>query len=188
MKGRCRSAPVPSARFCSLWGMLSGGVLAGCGVSGPPTGGPLPQVTDLHGVTLTGSTVLAAPAGWTPAPTVTTPVFAVGAPQLFAAMKEIMLGEPRTWLTVSYPQGEAFFIVRSMVLNLPDIVVVQAIAVTDQHQPGGDPLAEPLRRPADQFSRRRQERSPGAASGRRSDISLRNGAGARVEAVTGIAC
>lgn len=77
----------------------------------------------------TGSAVLAAPAGWTPAPTLVTPVFPVDAPRLLAAMEEILLAAPRTWLTVAYPdQEQAFLMVRSVHLNLPDIVVVQALA------------------------------------------------------------
>ena len=106
-------------------------MLSACSVAGPPVGGPLPQPADLHSSTeviLTGSAALGAPAGWTPAPTLTTPVFPVAAPQLLAAMREILLARPRTWLTVSYPEQEqAFFIVRSYMLNLPDIVVVQAV-------------------------------------------------------------
>jgi hypothetical protein len=79
-----------------------------------------------------GSAVLAAPAGWTPAPTMTTPIFPVPAPRLLTAMQEILLAAPRTWLTIAYPaQEQAFFIVRSSALNLPDIVVVQAVPSGD---------------------------------------------------------
>ncbi len=41
-----------------------------------------------------------------------------------------MLAEPRTSLTVAYPdQGEAFLMVQSRVLDMPDIVVVQAVPI-----------------------------------------------------------
>ncbi len=109
-------------------------LLAACSVDGPPRGGVVPLAVDLHAgdvVSLKGSAVLAAPSGWSPAPTLTTPTFPVAAPQLLAAMREILLAEPRTWQTVAYPdQNQAFFIVRSVALDLPDIVVVQAVAAS----------------------------------------------------------
>jgi hypothetical protein len=108
--------------------------LSACSVAGPPAGGIVPDPVDMHSALVKpdGSAVLAAPAGWTPAPTITTPVFPVAAPRLLAAMQEILLSAPRTWLTISYPaQEQAFFIVRSYALNLPDIVVVQALPSGD---------------------------------------------------------
>ena len=110
--------------------LLAAGLLSACSVAGPPPNGIVPSPVDMHSdaVRPEGSGVLAAPAGWTPAPTITTPVFPVAAPALFAAMSEILLHAPRTWLTVAYPdQQQAFFIVRSEDFNFPDIVVVQAI-------------------------------------------------------------
>ena len=107
-------------------------LLAGCGVSGPPVGAPYRPV-DMHADLgkIDGNTVLAGPAGWTPAPSITTPVFKAAAPELFAAMREIMQGQPRTWLMGSSPeQNQASFIVRSLVMNFPDVVVVQAVAAT----------------------------------------------------------
>jgi hypothetical protein len=115
--------------------LLGAALLSGCGVSGPPDAGFVPPVVDMHTDLgkIEGSAVLAAPAGWIPAPTVTTPVFQVSAPRLLAAMQDILLASPRTWLTGSHPeQGQASFIVRSVAMNLPDIVVVQAIAASDQ--------------------------------------------------------
>ncbi len=106
--------------------------LSACSVGGPPRRGIVPQPVDLHAadvVSLKGSAVLAAPSGWSPAPTLVTPTFPVAAPQLLAAMRESLLAAPRSWQTVAYPeQNQAFFIVRSVALDLPDIVVVQAVA------------------------------------------------------------
>ncbi len=108
-------------------------LLCGCGVEGPPQPTlQLPAVdmhTDLGKVD--GSAVLAAPRGWTPAPTEVTPVFATPAPQLFAAMQELLAAEPRTWVMNAHPDiFQASFIVRSVLLNLPDVIVVQAVAAS----------------------------------------------------------
>ncbi len=108
---------------------LLAATLSACAVSGPPRG-PAPLPADLHSdlVKPIGSAVLAAPADWTPKPTLTTPVFPVAAPRLLSAMQAILLAAPRTWLTVAYPdQLQAFLIVRSSVLNLPDIVLIGAV-------------------------------------------------------------
>lgn len=107
-------------------------LLAGCGVAGPPTAlGFSPPPVDMHADlgTIDAGTALAAPAGWTPAPSLVTPVYAVAAPQLLAALQQVVLAEPRTWLTASHPeQQQAAFIVRSIAMNFPDIVIVQAVA------------------------------------------------------------
>ena len=107
--------------------------LSACGVQGPPDAqlSSLPAI-DMHADLgkIDGSTVLAAPAGWTPAPTLTTPTFRVAAPQLLMAIRAILLAKPRTWATSEHPDAlQDSFIVRSSFLNLPDIVVVQALPV-----------------------------------------------------------
>ncbi len=107
-------------------------LLAACAVTGPPHGPP-PLPADMHAalVAPVGTAVLAAPASWTPKPSLITPVYAVPAPALLAGMQDWLLARPRTWLTVAYPdQLQAFLIVRSPVANDPDIVVIQAVART----------------------------------------------------------
>jgi hypothetical protein len=108
-------------------------LLAGCGVKGPPEPTlQLPPV-DMHTELgkIDGSTVLAAPTGWTPAPTLVTPVFATPAPLLFAAMQDILAKEPRTWPMNVHPDAlQASFIVRSVMFNLPDVIVVQALVAS----------------------------------------------------------
>ncbi len=114
----------------SMMAML---LLAGCGVSGPPELGFVPPPVDMHADLgkIDAGTALAAPAGWTPAPSLVTPVYAVAAPQLLAAMQQIVLEQPRTWQTASHPeQQQAAFIVRSLAMNFPDVVIVQAIPDT----------------------------------------------------------
>ena len=106
--------------------------LGGCGVDGPPAPQLSLPAVDLHtdAGKIDGSTALAAPTGWKPSPTEVTPTFSVPAPQLFTAMQEILQAEPRTWRGETHPdQYQASFIVRSVMLNLPDVVVVQAVPV-----------------------------------------------------------
>lgn len=127
---RCMAIPFRNAAVL----VLVAGLLSACGVSGPPPDDVLPRPVDMHSdlVRPHDDSVLAAPSGWRPAPTLTTPVFPVPAPRLFAAMQDILRRAPRTWLTVAYPQqNQAFYIVRSISLNLPDIVIVQAVPSGD---------------------------------------------------------
>ena len=121
--------PLPS-RLTALLTLL---VLAGCGVQGPPEPALSLPAVNMHTELgkIDGSTVLAAPTGWTPGPTVATPLFKAPAPQLFAAMQEQLLAQPRTWRMAIHPDElQASFIIRSVTLNLPDVVVVQAFPVS----------------------------------------------------------
>ncbi len=105
-------------------------LLAACAVTGPPKGPP-PLPADMHSAVVapTGDAVLAAPAGWTPKPTLVTPIYAVAAPELLSAMQGYLLAQPRTWLTIAYPDLlQSFLIVRSPLANAPDIVVIEAVA------------------------------------------------------------
>ena len=104
-----------------------------CGVQGPPDQNlsSLPAI-DMHADLgkIDGSAVLGAPAGWLPAPTLPTPTFRVAAPQLLMAIRDILLAKPRTWIMSEHPDVQQdSFIVRSAFLNLPDVVVVQAMPV-----------------------------------------------------------
>ena len=121
--------PIPF-RIAALLTLLT---LARCGVSGLPEPNPSLPAVNMHTELgkIDGSTVLAAPTGWTPGPTVATPLFTTPAPQLFAAMQEELLAQPRTWRMALHPDElQASFIVRSVLLNLPDVIVVQAIALS----------------------------------------------------------
>ena len=124
-------------RVCRI-GLVVSGMLAGCAVKGPPVSRGSYQAVDLQKDlgTVGGSDVLAAPAGWTPTPTLVTPTFAVPAAELFEAMQQVLLAEPRTWLVSRHPDlHQASFIVRSRAFNLPDIVIVQAV-------PSGDTMSK----------------------------------------------
>ena len=104
-------------------------LLAGCAVTGPPKGPP-PLPADMHSalVAPTGDAILAAPTSWTPKPTIVSPIYAAAAPELLSAMQAYLLAQPRTWLTIAYPDLlQSFLIVRSPLANAPDIVVIQAV-------------------------------------------------------------
>lgn len=104
-------------------------LLGACGVEGGTT--LVPQPIDIHsGLIVPGfSAALAAPADWKPKPDITTPRFEVPAERLFAAIQQVAQGQRRTWLQVAYADKlQAFYIVRSAELNLPDLVLVQALA------------------------------------------------------------
>ena len=118
-------------RLCSI---LLVGLLTACGVQGPPESKGVYSAVDMHADlgTIGGSAVLAAPAGWTPTPTMTTPTFPVAAPALFTAMQDIVAALPRTWLVSAHPdERQASYIVRSRLMNLPDVVIVQAVPAGD---------------------------------------------------------
>ena len=111
--------------------------LGACGVQGSTDLAPEPA--DVHAATVSpGPTAaLAAPAGWKPAPDLVTPRFAVSAARLFAAVQQVAAAQPRTFLQAAYPERlQAFYVVRSSFLNLPDLVLVQAVA----DGPGGSTL------------------------------------------------
>ena len=104
-------------------------LLGACAVEGGTS--LVPQPIDIHsGLGAPGpSAALAAPADWTPRPDIPTPRFEVPADRLFAALRQVAGGQPRTFLQVAYPDRlQAFYIVRSAALNLPDLVLVQALA------------------------------------------------------------
>jgi hypothetical protein len=117
-----------------LYAVLLTSLLAACGVQGPPASKGVYPVVDMHADlgTIGGSAALAAPAGWTPKPTVTTPTFPVAAPVLFTAMQDIVAALPRTWLVSAHPDAQqASYIVRSKAMNLPDVIIVQAVPIGD---------------------------------------------------------
>jgi hypothetical protein len=74
------------------------------------------------------SNVLAAPAGFQPAPDMITPVYNVPAPVLFAAIQQVAAAEGHIYNLDTEPQAlQAAWIIRSHFCNFPDIVEVAAI-------------------------------------------------------------
>ena len=91
---------------------------------------PIPDPVDLAAVARErgGKAVLAAPMAFVPAPALVTPEVNMPAAALYDALVRIALGQPRCFLAAAYPTRlQAHVVVRSPRLNIPDVVVVQAL-------------------------------------------------------------
>lgn len=83
------------------------------------------------------NTALAAPAGSRPVPDLVTPYFPVPAPQLYALVVAVAEEQPRTFIAAEYAaEQQAHFVVRSAVLNFPDLITAQVAPAG----PGGSTL------------------------------------------------
>ena len=101
--------------------------LPACGFSAAD-GLPPPRPMDVAHLVRPASpnTALAAPPGFVPVPDVVTPAYNVPADRLFALVQDVAGGEPRTYQAALYPgQLQAHYVVRSAMLNFPDLVMVQ---------------------------------------------------------------
>ena len=106
---------------------LIGLLLPACGATGA-RGLPTPSPLDLGHLQRPASpnTAFAAPAGTAPSPDIMTPAFGVPAARLYKAVIAVAVGQPRTFLAAAYPtERQAHFVVRSAVLNFPDLVTAQ---------------------------------------------------------------
>lgn len=106
---------------------LLGLVLPACGVDGA-SGLPRPMLMDMTRIErpATPNTFLAGPAGMRPEPDVVTEEQQRGAPELYETAKAVFSGEPRTYVAAEYPgQFQIHYVVRSALLNFPDLVTVQ---------------------------------------------------------------
>jgi uncharacterized protein (DUF1499 family) len=104
-------------------------VLPACGFAGAD-GLPPPQPMDPAQVVRPASpnTALAAPQGFRPAPDIITPRYKVPPDRLFALIREVAAGQPRTYQAAVYPDRlQAHYIARSAVFNFPDLIMVQVI-------------------------------------------------------------
>lgn len=73
-------------------------------------------------------TAIAAPAGTSPAPDITTRRYPLPAARLFTAITAVAATEPRTAPLTAYPARlEASFVSRSRVFGFPDVVLLQVI-------------------------------------------------------------
>lgn len=110
-----------------VWVMVALSLAAcGSGVEGIATPPPM----DLGAIVrpTTPNTALAGPAGYVPAPDVTTPVYAMPADALYAAVVAMAARQRRTFLLARYDdQRQAHFVARSAVLGFPDLIAVQAV-------------------------------------------------------------
>jgi uncharacterized protein (DUF1499 family) len=108
---------------------LLGLVLPACGAVGA-AGLPVPPPADAAHIVRPASpnTALAAPAGFQPTPDIVTEVYPVPPRRLFDAVRSVAAAQPRTFLAAEYPgQLQAHYVVRSAVLNFPDLVMIEAL-------------------------------------------------------------
>lgn len=76
----------------------------------------------------TPNSALAAPAGFAPAPYIATPAYAIPPARLYQALLAVAAARPRTFPLAADPAGlRAQWVVRSRVLNFPDIVSAQVL-------------------------------------------------------------
>lgn len=114
----------------TVLGWLLGLILPACAGVGAH-GLPPPAPMDMSRIERPASpnTALAAPLGFVPRPDLTTPVYPVPAPVLFAALRTVASAEPRTYPAAAFPdRGQLDWVVRSAVWNFPDLVTGQVLA------------------------------------------------------------
>ncbi len=127
---------LPDASMTPL-GWVLGLFLPACAAAGA-NGLPIPLLLDVAHIVRPASpnTALAAPAGFVPRPDLVTAVYPVSAERLAAAISAVATAQPRTFLAANYPQAlQRHWVVRSAVLNFPDLVTAQAMR-TQPRGPG----------------------------------------------------
>jgi uncharacterized protein (DUF1499 family) len=101
--------------------------LPACGATGAQ-GLPVPQPMDMARIVrpATPNTFLAGPAKMTPTPDLTIPAMPITADALYQKAKAAFTKQPRTFVAADYPQyRQIHFVVRSEILNYPDLVTVE---------------------------------------------------------------
>jgi uncharacterized protein (DUF1499 family) len=109
---------------------LLGLILPACGATGA-NGLPVPQPMDVTRIERPGSpnTALAAPHDFQPPPDIVTPVYPMPAEQLYTAIRAVAAAQPRSYVAADYPDlRQSHYVVRSAVLNFPDLVTVEVMA------------------------------------------------------------
>jgi uncharacterized protein (DUF1499 family) len=109
---------------------LLGLVLPACGAEGA-AGLPVPPLMDMTRIERPSSpnTFLAGPEGMTPKPDQVIPEQNQTAADLYQKARALFSGEPRTYVAAEFPgQMQIHYVVRSAMLNFPDLVTVQVNA------------------------------------------------------------
>jgi hypothetical protein len=117
------------------FGWLIGFLLPACGATGAQ-GLPVPTVMDMTRIErpATPNTFLAGPAGMTPKPDLVTKVQNQTAPRLYEDTRVLFSHQPRTYVAAEFPDHlQVHFVVRSAVMNFPDLVTVQVDPVDGGH-------------------------------------------------------
>jgi uncharacterized protein (DUF1499 family) len=111
---------------------LLGLILPACGADGA-AGLPVPQVMDMAQIErpATPNTFLAGPAGMQPTPDLVVGEWHLPAPVLYEKARDLFAGQPRTYIAAAFPDRlQVHYVVRSALLNFPDLVTVQVNSVT----------------------------------------------------------
>ena len=106
---------------------LLGLVLPACGFP-EAQGLPVPPLMDTAHIVrpATPNAALAAPEGFNPKPDVVTPRYNMPADRLFALAQAVAAEQARTFQAAAYAdQRQVHYVVRSAVLNFPDLVMLQ---------------------------------------------------------------
>jgi uncharacterized protein (DUF1499 family) len=106
---------------------LLGLILPACGADGA-AGLPTPSLMDVTRIErpATPNTFLAGPASMRPAPDLVLEPQTLPARQLFEKAQRVFGAQPRVYVAASFPdQLQEHFVVRSALLNFPDLVTVQ---------------------------------------------------------------
>jgi uncharacterized protein (DUF1499 family) len=109
---------------------LLGLMLPACGTDGA-AGLPRPVLMDMTRIErpATPNTFLAGPAGMHPPPDLALQPLPMPAAALFEKARAVFGAQPNAYLAAAYPdQLQVHYVVRSAVLNFPDLVTVQAEA------------------------------------------------------------
>lgn len=106
--------------------LLVGLLLPACGYDGA-AGLPVPGPMDMRAIVRPASpnTALAAPEAFQPKPDIITHAYAMPPDALFAAIERVALAQERTYPQARFAaQRQAHFVVRSRLMNYPDLVTV----------------------------------------------------------------
>ena len=109
---------------------LLGLILPACGAEGA-AGLPSPVPMDMTRIErpTTPNTFLAGPAGMRPAPDTVTEPWALPAAALYEKARALFAGQKRTYVAAAFPDRlQVHYVVRSALLNFPDLVTVQVNA------------------------------------------------------------
>lgn len=107
--------------------LLLGLALPGCSGHGAQ-GLPVPAPMDMAHIVRpsTPNTALAAPAGFSPTPDITTRRYDVTPEALYRAVRRMADAQPRSFLQAAYDDRlQAHYVARSALLNFPDLIAVQ---------------------------------------------------------------
>lgn len=109
---------------------LLGLFLPACGAIGAQ-GLPVPSMMDMAAIERPSSpnTALAGPADFKPTPDLVTRVYPLSAERLYTSVRAMAEAEPQVFLAAAYDeQRQVHYVVRSAMLNFPDLVTVQVRA------------------------------------------------------------